>query len=60
MQPDEYYSLVTHDKELHGKYDSLEEAVIIYNAVKSYDIGSKYVNIVKVKTTYESYVVKNK
>lgn len=60
LQPDEYYSLVTHDKELHGKYDSLEEAVIIYNAVKSYDIGSKYVNIVKVKTTYESYVVKNK
>lgn len=60
LQPDEYYSLVTRDKELHGKYDSLEEAVIVYNAVKSYDIGNKYVNIVKVKTTYESYVIKNK
>ena len=60
LQPNEYYSLVTRDKKLCGKYDSLEEAVIIYNAVKHYDIGSKYVNIVKVKTTYESYIVENK
>lgn len=59
LQPNEYYSLVTRDKKLHGQYDSLEEAVIVYNAVKRYDIGSKYVNIVKVKTTYESYIVKN-